>query len=299
VGPLRLCSVPQDPASRAPTHPRIDIQGAIMTLSPSRRKTLVQGLALGSTLALGLQIGGAGTAGADALDDITKAGTIRIGIFEDFPPFASLGSDMKVQGYDVDMADALAKALGVKAELVGITGQNRIPFLSEGKVDALLSIGFSDERAQVVDFTDPYAPYYIAVMGPAEVQVKDAADLAGKTVAVNRGTLEDTEVTKVAPEGADIQRYNDYNGVISAFLSGQAQLMVVGNDVGATILAKNPAIKPEEKFVLLASPSNMAVKKGETRLQQKLNETLIGMKKDGTLNEMAVKWLKQPLPKDF
>jgi polar amino acid transport system substrate-binding protein len=75
--------------------------------------------------------------------------------------------------------------------------------------------------------------------------------------------------------------------------------MVVGNDVGATILAQNPERKPEEKFVLLTSPSNMAVKKGETRLQQKLNETLAGMKKDGTLNEMAVKWLKQPLPKDF
>lgn len=266
-----------------------------MTLSQSRRTTLVQGLAL----TIALITGGAGPANADALDDITKAGTIRIGIFEDFPPFASLGSDMKIQGYDVDMANALAKALGVKAELVGITGQNRIPYLSEGKVDALLSIGFSDERAQVVDFTDPYAPYYIAVMGPAEVQVKEAADLAGKTIAVNRGTLEDTEVTKVAPADADIQRYNDYNGVISAFLSGQAQLMVVGNDVGATILAKNPAIKPEEKFLLLTSPSNMAVKKGETRLQQKMNEILVGMKKDGSLNEMAVKWLKQPLAKDF
>lgn len=266
-----------------------------MTLFQSRRTMLVQG----AVLALGLLSGGAGTACADALDDIAKAGTIRIGIFEDFPPFASLGSDMKIQGYDVDMANALAKALGVKADLVGITGQNRIPFLSEGKVDALLSIGFSDERAKVVDFTDPYAPYYIAVMGPADVQAKSAADLAGKTIAVNRGTLEDTEVTKVAPADADIQRYNDYNGVISAFLSGQAQLMVVGNDVGANILAKNPAIKPEEKFVLLTSPSNMAVKKGEARLQDKLNATLADMKKDGTLNEMAVKWLKQPLPKDF
>ena len=266
-----------------------------MTLSQSRRTTLVQGLAL----TIGLMTGGAGLASADALDDIAKAGTIKIGIFEDFPPFASLGSDMKIQGYDVDMADALAKGLGVKAELVGITGQNRIPYLSEGKVDALLSIGYSDERAQVVDFTDPYAPYYIAVMGPEEVAVKGAADLAGKTIAVNRGTLEDTEVTKVAPADADIQRYNDYNGVISAFLSGQAQLMVVGNDVGATILAKNPAIKPVEKFQLLTSPSNMAVKKGETRLQQKLNEILAGMKKDGSLNEMAVKWLKQPLAKDF
>jgi len=253
----------------------------------------------GAILAFCLLAFGAGQAAADALDDVAKAGVIKIGIFEDFPPFASLGSDMKTEGYDVDMADLIAKAIGVKAELVGITGQNRIPFLVEHKVDALLSIGYSDERAQVVDFTAPYAPYYIAVMGPRDLDVKNAADLKGKTIAVNRGTLEDTEVTKVAPEGAEIQRYSDYNGVISSFLSGQAQLMVVGNDVGATILAKQPAIEPVEKFQLLTSPSNMAVKKGETRLQQKLNDVIAGMRKDGSLNALAVKWLKQPLPKDF
>ena len=136
-------------------------------------------------------------------------------------------------------------------------------------------------------------------MGPRELEVKGPADLKGKTIAVNRGTLEDTEVTKVAPEGADIQRFNDYNGVITSFLSGQSQLMVVGNDVGATILAKNPAVEPVEKFQLLSSPSNMAVKKGETALQAKIEEALAGMKKDGSLNALAVKWLKQPLPADF
>lgn len=256
-------------------------------------------LACSAILVLGLGAFSANRASADALDDIAKSGTIKIGIFEDFPPFASMGSDMAIQGYDVDMANLIAKNLGVKAELVGITGQNRIPYLSEGKADVLLSIGFSDERAQVVDFTDPYAPYYIAVMGPEDVAVSNAADLAGKTIAVNRGTLEDTEVTKVAPAGADIQRYSDYNGVITAFLSGQAQLMVVGNDVGATILAKDPAIKPVEKFQLLTSPSNMAVKKGEAGLQKKLNELLASMRADGSLNELAVKWLKTPLPKDF
>lgn len=266
-----------------------------MTLSQSRRTTLVQGAAL----AIALMTGAAGMANADALDDIAKAGTVRIGLFEDFPPFASLGSDMKIQGYDVEMAEKLAAALGVKPEIVGITGQNRIPYLTEGKVDLLLSIGYSDERAQVVDFTDPYAPYYIAVMGPKEVDVKGPGDLKGKTIAVNRGTLEDTEVTKVAPEGADIQRYNDYNGVISAFLSGQAQLMVVGNDVGATILAQKPAIEPVQKFHLLTSPSHMGVKKGETRLKDKLNEVIAAMRKDGSLNELSLKWLKQPLPQDF
>ena len=75
--------------------------------------------------------------------------------------------------------------------------------------------------------------------------------------------------------------------------------MVVGTDVGATILAQNPAIEPVEKFHLLTSPSNMAVKKGEAQMQQKLNDVIAGMRKDGSLNELALKWLKQPLPADF
>ena len=236
---------------------------------------------------------------ADALEDVTKAGVLKVGIFQDFPPFASLNTSMKIEGYDTEVADKLAAALGVKAELVAITGQNRIPFLTEGKVDVLLSIGFSDERAQVVDFAAPYAPYYIVVMGPKELDVADAAGLSGKTIAVNKGTLEDTEVTKIAPADVDIQRYADYSGVISAFLAGQAQLMVVGNDVGATILAQNPAIEPVEKFQLLSSPSQMAVKKGETALKDALDKAIEAMKADGSLNEVAVKWLKQPLAKDF
>lgn len=266
-----------------------------MTFSLSRRA----GLGCGLVLAASFLAGAMTPAQADVLDDITKAGVIKVGIFEDFPPFASLNSSMKIEGYDTEVADKLAAALGVKVELVGITGQNRIPFLTEGKVDLLLSIGYSDERAQVVDYTDAYAPYYIAVMGPKELDVTNAAGLSGKTIAVNRGTLEDTEVTKVAPADADIQRYSDYSGVISAFLSGQAQLMVVGNDVGATILAQNPAIEPVEKFVLLTSPSQMAVKKGETRLQAALNMALVAMKADGGLNNLAVTWLKQPLVEGF
>jgi polar amino acid transport system substrate-binding protein len=261
----------------------------------SRRAGLTCGLALAASFLTGTVT----AAQADTLADVKAAGVLKVGIFEDFPPFASLNSSMKIEGYDTEVADKLAAALGVKAELVGITGQNRIPFLTEGKVDLLLSIGYSDERAQVVDYTDAYAPYYIAVMGPKDVDVKDAAGLSGKTIAVNRGTLEDTEVTKVAPADADIQRYSDYSGVISAFLSGQAQLMVVGNDVGATILAQNPAIEPVEKFLLLTSPSQMAVKKGETALQTELNTALGAMKADGSLNELAIKWLKQPLVEGF
>lgn len=261
----------------------------LMQISVTKRLLMV------SSLALAIQFTGAGFAQADELDDIVKAGVLKVGIFEDFPPFSSAGTDMKSQGYDIDVINALAAALGVTPELTGITGQNRIPSLTEHKLNLLVSVGVSDERKKVVAFTAPYAPYSIDVVGPKALEVKGPADLAGKSVAVNRGTLEDTSVTEAAPAGTDIQRFNDYNGVISAFLSGQVQLMVVGNDVGAAVLAKQPASEPESKFQLLNSPSAMAINLGEDRLLAKLDETLATMKKDGTLDAISKKWLFIPL----
>src|SRR5437879_4389886 len=143
-----------------------------MTTMP-RRFALVPGL----VLALTLHFAAAGSARADELDDIVKAGVVKVGIFEDFPPFSSAGPDLKSQGYDIDVIAILAKALNAKPELVGITGQNRIPFLTEHKVDILVSVGKSAEREKIIDFTAAYAPYYIAVMGPKSVAVAGAADL--------------------------------------------------------------------------------------------------------------------------
>ena len=252
-----------------------------------------------SALAMSATVAFALPARADELDDITKAGVIKVGIFEDFPPFSSADSQMNPQGYDIDVINLLAKGLNVKAELVGITGQNRIPFLVEHKVNLLVSVGKNPEREKVIDFTAAYAPYFIAVMGPKDVAVAGPADLKGKSIAVNRGTIDDSSLTAVAPAGTDIQRFSDYNGVISAFLSGQVQLMAVGNDVGAGVLAKNPSIKPEQKFQLLNSPSNLAVNKEQPKLKAKLDELVAAMKKDGSLDAISKKWLFQPMPADL
>jgi polar amino acid transport system substrate-binding protein len=97
---------------------------------------------------------------ADALADVQKSGTLKVGIFEDFPPFSSVGSDMALKGYDIDVAKALADKLKVKLELVGVTGQNRIPYLTGHRVDVLMSVGKNAEREKVIAFTEAYAPYY-------------------------------------------------------------------------------------------------------------------------------------------
>ncbi|GAA4126237.1 transporter substrate-binding domain-containing protein [Aminobacter aganoensis] len=232
---------------------------------------------------------------ADALEDIAKAGQINVGVFADFPPFSSASADMSLKGYDMDVAQAIADALKVKLNPVPVTGQNRIPYLTDKRVDLLMSVGYSKEREQVIDFAAAYAPYYIAVIGPAELKVAGKDDLAEKSIAVNRGTLEDTSLTEAAPAGADIKRFDNYNAVIQAFISGQTQLMVVGNDVGAQVLARQEALKPEQKFQLLTSPSHIGLNKSEEGLKKVINDTVAAMLADGRLNTASEAWLKTPL----
>lgn len=242
----------------------------------------------------------AAPASADALADIQKAGVIRFGVFADFPPFSSMGAGMKLKGYDIEMADKLAEALKVKPELVEITGQNRIPYLNQHRVDVLMSVGKNPEREKVIAFTEAYAPYYIAVIGPKAMAVKASSDLADKTISVNRGTLEDTSLTDAAPKSADIRRFDNYSAVIQAFLSGQVQLMAVGNDVGAGVLAKHTDIAPEQKFQLLSSPDHLTVNKDEPTLTKALDAAIEMLRKDGTLDAISAKYLGKPLdPKDL
>lgn len=261
-------------------------------------------ITLKSSIAAVLMLGTAGlgfatqVANADALADITKAGTINVGVFADFPPFSSASADMSLKGYDMDVAQYIADTLKVKLNPVAVTGQNRIPYLNDHRVDLLMSVGYSKEREQVIDFAAAYAPYYIAVIGPAALTVKGKEDLADKSIAVNRGTLEDTSLTEAAPASADIKRFDNYNSVIQAFISGQTQLMVVGNDVGAQVLAKQDVLKPEQKFQLLTSPSHIGLNKNEDSLKKAVNDAIAKMLADGKLDASSQAWLKTPLNPD-
>src|SRR6201996_9586165 len=233
---------------------------------------------------------------ADALDTIAKNGTLRVAVPEDYPPFGSVGADMKPQGYDNDTAALLAKAMNVKLQLVPVNSANRIPYLQTGKVDLVISsLGKTPEREKVIDFSTAYAPYYQGVFGPADIKVSGPADLTGKTVGATRGALEEIALTQMAPN-ATIKRFEDNNATIAAFLSGQVQLIAAGNIVAAAILAKNPPRRPEPKFVIKNSPCFVGMNKNESRLMEKVNTAIAQAKADGTLNTMSKKWFGAPLP---
>jgi polar amino acid transport system substrate-binding protein len=74
--------------------------------------------------------------------------------------------------------------------------------------------------------------------------------------------------------------------------------MVVGNDVGAQVLARQDELKPEQKFQLLTSPSHIAVRKGEEGLKKAIDEVIAKMVADGTLDASSKAWLKTPLNPD-
>ena len=234
---------------------------------------------------------------ADVLGNIAKSGTIKIAVPQDFPPFGSVGADMKPSGYDIDVANLIGKELGAKVELVRVSSANRVPFLTTGKVDLVISsMGKNAERERVIDFSVAYAPFFNGVFGPEDIKVGKAEELVGKSISVTRGSIEDLELSKIAPAGADIKRFEDNNATITAYLSGQTQLIATGNVVAAAVNERSKLRRLSTKFLIKNSPCFVGIAKGETALQAKVNEIIAKSKKNGALNDIAQRWLHAPLP---
>ncbi len=230
-----------------------------------------------------------------ALDEVMKAKKITIAIPTDFPPYGFVGTDLKPQGLDIDMANYIAAKMGVGIELAPVTSANRIAYLQTRKADLVIStLGKNPERMAVIDFTAAYSPFFQAVFAAKSTSIKSFADLTGKSIGVTRGAIEDQELTKLAPAGTDIKRFEDNNATVSSFVSGQVQLVATGASVAGNMMAKNPQLNTEYKLLLKDSPNFIGVGKSEDKLRLKVNEIIEAAKKSGDLDKMAMKWLGRP-----
>ncbi|MBL8482455.1 MAG: transporter substrate-binding domain-containing protein [Rhodocyclaceae bacterium] len=252
---------------------------------------------LKSALAVSVLAASMGYAQADALSNAEKSGVLRIAVPQDFPPFGTVGPDLKPRGYDIDVANLIGRELKLKVELIPVSSTNRIPYLTTGKADLVISsLGKNPEREKVIDFSVAYAPFFNGVFGPADAPVKVAADTAGKVIGVTRGSVEDLEFSKVAPATANIKRFEDNNATISAYLSGQVQLIATGNVVAAAVNERTKIRRLDTKFLIKNSPCYVGVNKGEAALLAKVNEVLAKLKGNGELNQVSQRWLQAPLP---
>ncbi len=254
--------------------------------------TLIRTLA---TAAAALAIGAA-AALAQTPGEIQARGTINVGSLIDFPPFGLMNTQGEPDGYDADVAKLLAEDLGVALNIVPVTGPNRIPYLLSGQVDILVaSLGITPERAEQVDFSQPYAGIEIFVFGDVNTEVAGAADLAGKSVAVTRASTQDTSITEVAPEGATIQRFDDDATAVQALLSGQTPLMGASNVVVSQVQAMAPD-RFEVKFSLRRQSQGIVTRPGQDELMAHINAFLDRVKESGELNALHEQWVGGPLP---
>ncbi|MBV8914333.1 MAG: transporter substrate-binding domain-containing protein [Acetobacteraceae bacterium] len=249
---------------------------------------------LAATAAL---LGSVAPARAQTVADIKAKGKLVAGVMVDVPPFALLDENNQPTGYDADVARELAKRMGVPLEMVVVTGPNRIPYLLTGKVDMLIAVlGIVPERTKVVLFSEPYAGFSNFIYARKELNIHSLADLKGLTVAVPRANTSDILLTKQAPRGTNILRFDDDAAVRAALLAGQVDatsLSITNLPAVEKVVGKD---KFERKFDLLTQVQGIAVRPGATELIAWINAQIEDMKKNGQLEAVNQKWTGLPLP---
>ncbi|KAF1020225.1 MAG: ABC transporter glutamine-binding protein GlnH [Paracidovorax wautersii] len=243
------------------------------TLQLLRR--LAQGAALCCLLVAG--------AHADLLKDIKAAGKIRIALDTGSPPYGFVDGALKPVGSDVETAQLLAKDLGVQIEIVQTTSPNHIPFLQTGKADIVVaSLSMTPEREKVIDFSVPYAQILAVVAGPKGAGIHGFDDLKGKRVATTRGSNNDKVVTTGAP-GAQIVRYDDDATLVTAAVSGQADLLATSPAIVSAVLAKSPQKDLTTQFVMQTVPLGIGLRKNEPELKAWLDAWVTANTQNGKL----------------
>ena len=246
-----------------------------------------------ATAILGMHVANAATP-----DEIKKNGTLRVGVLVDYPPFGGTDANQQPAGYDADVAALMAKALGVKLDLVPVTGPNRIPYLLTNKIDVLIAtFGITAERAKQVLFSDPYSALTIYVLAPKSLTIKGAEDLKSVSIGVARASTQDTAITAIAPEGTQIKRFDDDATALQALISGQVQALGASNTILAQLSKDYASMEIEPKITLKAQANGMAFRKSDTALQEYANTFIAEIVKNGELSKINERWFGVPLDK--
>jgi polar amino acid transport system substrate-binding protein len=261
-------------------------------MSPSRMVLRAALLVVASLLLITAQ---APAAKADLLKDILDRGVIRIGTTMDNPPYGSYDAAGKPVGFDIEFGQMIGQAMGVKVEVVSQVMANRIPMLLTKKVDILVSsFGLVPSRALQVMYSEPYTNNLEALWGPASIKITGPNDLGTLKIAAGVGTIQDKALTAMAPK-ANIVRFDSDATTVTAYVSGQADLMVGPATLAKQVNDAYPQHKLEMKFPLLSGTSHIGVPQGEFTLLQFLNTYIYYLRVNNLLQPLTLKYFGQDL----
>jgi polar amino acid transport system substrate-binding protein len=223
--------------------------------------------------------------------EIKSKGKLVVGIQAANPPWGFVDATSgTADGIDADMAKAFAEELGVKVEFVGLEVANRIPALTAGRVDVLFAtMAMLPERAKSVQYSQPYIANTTWLYAPKTVAAKADADMGKLTIGVPRASTMDTDITKRAPSGTNILRFDNDAAAIQALLSGQVQA-VGGNMFYQRRLDEAKVGAYERKLEFTRLYNGACSRLGEKEMNAALNAFIDKIKANGTLAKIQQKW---------
>lgn len=231
------------------------------------------------------------------LDQIKSAGVIKIGTEGTYAPFTYHDADNKLVGFDVEIGQAVAEKLGVKAEFVEGKWDGLIAGLDANRYDAVINqVGITEARKQKYDFSDPYiVSKAVLVVKDGNEDIKSFEDLKGKKAAQsltsNFGKLAEKS-------GAELVGTDGFDQSIQLVLTRRADATI--NDSLSFLDFKKQ--KPGAPVKIAAEQANaeysgIIFRKGESELQQAINKALADIKTDGTYKKISDKYFGQDVSK--
>ncbi len=228
---------------------------------------------------------------------------VRIGVEGAYPPFSSTTPDGKLEGFDIDIAKALGKAMGAEVKLVAQDWDGIIPALLARKYDAIIaSMSITEERKKKVAFTNKYyntPAKFVCKKGSMKDFTRDqvAAATAGKKIGVQRATIHDNFISDVGGKGVDIKRYATQDEAYMDLVAGRVDMLLADSVAIDSGFLKKPEgqafqfIGPdlsEKKY--FGEGAGIAIRKQDKDLVALFNKAIVQIRSDGTYKAIQDKY---------
>lgn len=232
------------------------------------------------------------TDGEDQLGQILEAGKITIAMEGTWEPWAFHDEDDNLVGYDVEVGQAIADALGVEAEFVEGKWDGLFAGLDAGRYDMVINgVDVTEERSEKYDFTDPYVYIHTAIIVAEDNDnIKSFDDLKGVSTA---NTISSYYAMLAEEYGAKVTGVDDLNQTIELLLQGRIEATLNAEVTYSDYMREHPDAKI--KIAALSDDANLVaipLRKGDdsASLREAVNHILADMKESGELAELSVKY---------
>ena len=252
----------------------------------------VGGSSFPQVYAVGLDRSNTALVGAADTEGQGEASTVELHLGGDsaYPPFEYLDERGQPAGFNVDLTNALAKAMGLKVKIDLGPWDKEVLQLERGKVDALMGMFKTEERDKKFDFSVPYFIASYAVLVRKDSSIQSIADVKDKVIVVQLGDL-GHDYVKENGLGKTIITKGDWTEVLKALAAGEGDCAIVSRVQSARLIRKLSldnlkAVGPP----IIQRKYGFAVREGDTALLSKLNEGLSIIKSNGDYDAIYKKW---------